>query len=84
MEVTGVERIFGRSIEKNRLRYTEYYGDGDTKAFSAVESIYGNDVKVVKQECIGHIQKRVGSRLRKLKKKCIWTWKIRFNRLCNR
>ena len=27
------------SIEKNRLRYTEYYGDGDTKAFSAVESI---------------------------------------------
>ena len=68
MEVTGVERIFGRSIEKNRLRYTEYYGDGDTKAFSAVESIYGNEVKVVKQECIGHIQKRVGSRLRKLKK----------------
>ena len=28
MEVTGVQRIFSRSIETNKLRYTEYYGDG--------------------------------------------------------
>ena len=61
MEMTGVERIFGRSIEKNRLKYTEYYGGGDTEAFSVVESIYGNNIKVIKQERIGHIQKRVGS-----------------------
>ena len=37
MELEGVERIFGRSINKNKIRYTEYYGDGDTKSFSAVE-----------------------------------------------
>ena len=59
---------FVRSIEKNKVRYTEYYGDGDTKAFSAVANVYGDEDKVKKLECIGHIQKRVGSRLRKLKK----------------
>ena len=61
MEVTDVERIFGRSIVKNKLRYM------DAKSFSAVENVYGEE-KVSKQECIGHIQKRVGSRLRKVKK----------------
>ena len=33
MEVTSVQRIFSRSIETNQLRYTEYYGDGDSKSF---------------------------------------------------
>ena len=41
MEQEGVESIFGRSINKNKLRYTEYYGDGDTNSFSAVENVYG-------------------------------------------
>ena len=68
MGVTGVERIFGRSIVNNKLRYMEYYGDGDAKSFSAVENVYGEE-KVSKPECIGHIQKRVGSMLRKVKKK---------------
>ena len=27
--------ILGRSMDKNKLRYMEYYGDGDAKAFSA-------------------------------------------------
>lgn len=67
MEQVGVERIFGRSIEKNKVRYTEYYGDGDTKSFASVENVYGEKL-VVKKECIGHVQKRVGTRLRKLKK----------------
>ena len=68
MEQSGVVRIFERSIEKNELRYTEYYGDGDTKSHSAVKDIY-KEIEVVKKECIGHIQKRVGKRLRDLKKK---------------
>ena len=68
MEQSGVERIFARSITKNKLHYTEYYGDGDTKSFSAVNDFY-EGVTVLKKECIGHVQKRVGSRLRKLKKK---------------
>ena len=40
MEVTGVERIFSRSIETHRLCYTDYYGDGDSKSFSSVEHVY--------------------------------------------
>ena len=37
------------------------------KDFQPIEKIYG-DIIVVKKECIGHVQKRVGTRLRKLKK----------------
>ncbi|GFS49966.1 uncharacterized protein TNCV_4778691 [Trichonephila clavipes] len=59
---------FLKGLKQNRsLRYTSYYGDGDSKAFNNVKDIYGYD-SVVKYECIGHVQKRVGSRLRKLKK----------------
>ncbi|GFT73835.1 uncharacterized protein TNCV_1353151 [Trichonephila clavipes] len=66
MEPAGAYRIFERSEDHRMLRYTDYYGDGDSKAFDAVKDIYGKD-SVTKLECIGHIQKRVGTRLRKLK-----------------
>ncbi|GFX59006.1 uncharacterized protein TNCV_3814401 [Trichonephila clavipes] len=60
--------IFERSLIKRDLQYTEYYyGDGDSKGFLQVKDIYGEN-SVTKVERIGHIQKRVGSRLRKLKK----------------
>ncbi|GFY18270.1 uncharacterized protein TNCV_2046761 [Trichonephila clavipes] len=58
---------FERSLIKRDLQYTEYYGDGDSKGFLQVKDIYGEN-SVTKLERIGHIQKRVGSRLRKLKK----------------
>lgn len=67
MEVVGVYRMFERSIRTRELQYTEYYGDGDSKGFMEVKDIYGKN-SVNKLECIGHVQKRVGSRLRKLKK----------------
>ncbi|GFW55220.1 uncharacterized protein TNCV_116061 [Trichonephila clavipes] len=67
METVGVYRIFERSEANRSLRYTSYCGNGDSKAFNNVKDIYGYD-SVVKYECIGHVQKRVGSRLRKLKK----------------
>jgi hypothetical protein len=69
METVGVKKIFGRSQEKYKLQYTEYFGDGDSKGFSEVQDIYSKEsVKVVKKECVGHVQKRVGTALRKLKK----------------
>ena len=80
MEVEGVRRVFGRSSEKRNLHYTEYYGDGDSKVFTkyygngdskaheAVKFIYGLYCVIKKLECIGHYQKRVGCRLRRLKK----------------
>ncbi|GFS86726.1 uncharacterized protein TNCV_2407371 [Trichonephila clavipes] len=67
MEAVGALRIFERSLIKGDLQYTEYYGDGDSKGFLEVKDIYGEN-SVTELECIEHIQKRVGSRLRKLKK----------------
>ncbi|GFV19929.1 hypothetical protein TNCV_2186851 [Trichonephila clavipes] len=54
---------FERS-EANRSSIYVLLRDGDSKAFNNVKDIYGYD-SVVKYECIGHVQKRVGSRLRK-------------------
>ncbi|GFY14981.1 uncharacterized protein TNCV_235311 [Trichonephila clavipes] len=67
MEADGAFRIFERSLIKRDLQYTEYYGDGDSKGFLQVKDIYGEN-SVTKLECIGHVQKREGSRLKKLKK----------------
>ncbi|GFT19374.1 uncharacterized protein TNCV_2533081 [Trichonephila clavipes] len=44
-------------------------GDGDTKIFNALSENkpYGDDHLIEKIECVGHVQKRMGTRLRKLK-----------------
>ncbi|GFW69221.1 uncharacterized protein TNCV_1819751 [Trichonephila clavipes] len=68
MEPVGAYRLFERSCETRKLEYVELYGDGDSKSHLAVKDIYGID-SVRKYECIGHIQKRVGSKLRILKTK---------------
>ena len=66
-KLLGAKRIFERSIEKHNLRYTKCLGDGDSKSFTSVKSTYPG-IEVQKLECVGHIQKRVGTRLRNLKK----------------
>ena len=60
----------GITEESRRLRYTTYIGDGDSKGYHAVTAAqpYGADAQVVKEECIGHVQKRLGTALRNLKK----------------
>ena len=69
METKGITRIFNRSQDKHQLVYKEYYGDGDGKGFDEVKDTYSDlGIEVVKKECIGHIQKRVGTALRKKKK----------------
>ena len=69
MEPEGADRIFQRSVEKHNLRYTEFYGDGDSKSFTRVKGVYEDDgIEMEKKECIGHVQKRVGTALRKLKR----------------
>ena len=68
MEVESAKRIFSRSIQKYNVRYTELYGDGDSKSHEAVADTY-NDIKVKKLQCVGHVQKRVGARLLSLKKR---------------
>ena len=69
MEPEGAKRIFQRSIDDKNLRYTKFLGDGDGKGFSSIKDIY-DGATVEKLECIGHYQKRVGTRCRKLEKKC--------------
>ena len=42
METEGVKRIFARSEETRKLQYTQYFGDGDSKAYNEVENAYDN------------------------------------------
>ena len=69
MEAAGALEIFQRSVDTRNLQYTSYIGDGDTEAYKKVvdSEPYGPNVQIEKLECIGHIQKRLGSRLRKLR-----------------
>lgn len=68
METVGALSFFAQSIEKYNLRYTHYIGDGDTESYKNVTDSkpYGIDCIPEKLECVGHVQKRLGSRLRTL------------------
>lgn len=53
-------------------RYVTFLGDGDSSSFKSVCSMNEgkgpyDDVSVIKEECINHIQKGIWTRLRKLK-----------------
>ncbi|CAN7995715.1 unnamed protein product, partial [Ixodes hexagonus] len=50
------------------LKYTSYIGDGDSRAYKAVCESKPYDENIQKLECVGHIQKRLGSRMRSMKK----------------
>ena len=69
METTGAVRIIEQSLATRGLKYMDMLGDGDSSTYNTmVESQpYGEDCIPNKLECIGHVQKRIGSRLRKLK-----------------
>ncbi|GFX64249.1 uncharacterized protein TNCV_1499731 [Trichonephila clavipes] len=70
IEVEGALRIFNRSEVLHNLRYTQYLGDGDSKAYKAVlESKPYKGANIEKLECVGHVEKRMGTRLRALKLK---------------
>ncbi|GFX50751.1 uncharacterized protein TNCV_2723352 [Trichonephila clavipes] len=68
MEVDGMLRIFNRSEKLHNLKYSNYIGDGDTKTFNALSENkpYGDDYLIQKIECVGYVQMRMGTRLRKL------------------
>lgn len=69
MESEVAHRISRRSVTTHKLRYTVLYSDGDSKSYNQVKDVYSADgIQVVKRECIGHVQKRVGTAFRKLKK----------------
>ena len=70
MDAEGIVTIFQRSVEKHGLWYTDFLGDGDSKAHNLLvqEAVY-RVTQVKKLECVDHVQKRLGSRLRSLKKR---------------
>ena len=71
MEGTGTVQLFQRSVETRGLKYLYFIGDGDSKTFKQVADAkpYGDDCIIKKKECVGHVGKRMGRRLRELKKK---------------
>lgn len=66
MESEGVSILYSRSADI-AIRYNPFVGDGDSKAFRRItsEKPYGEAFEHDKEECIGHIQKRMGTRLRR-------------------
>lgn len=71
MESEGVSTLWSRSLEKHSLRYNPFIGDGDSKSYKKVckDKPYGKDIVITKEECIGHVQKRMGTRMRNVLKK---------------
>ncbi|GFW05475.1 uncharacterized protein TNCV_436561 [Trichonephila clavipes] len=71
MGIQGASKVFQRSLSLHNARYITYLGDGDCKALDAVKvkqkNIYGNEYPIEKLECIDHIMKCMGTRLRRLK-----------------
>eukprot|EP00112_Aurelia_sp_Birch-Aquarium-sp1_P002811 Seg1311.5 transcript_id=Seg1311.5/GoldUCD/mRNA.D3Y31 product="hypothetical protein" protein_id=Seg1311.5/GoldUCD/D3Y31 len=68
MEVECALRLWNRSEERHKLRYTTMLCDGDSKAFDAVLAAvpYGPDVKIEKEDCVNHVSKRMGTALRNI------------------
>ena len=68
MEMQGTVDIYSRSIEQNKLRYVTMISDGDCKNHASVVELkpYG-ETAIVKEDCVGHVQKRMGRRLLDLK-----------------
>ena len=68
MEPDAAERIWGRSLEKNRLVYSVFVGDGDSKAFQRVTTLDPYPlVQALKEECLTHVSKRLKKNLKKMK-----------------
>ncbi|KOC70147.1 hypothetical protein WH47_08408, partial [Habropoda laboriosa] len=69
MEVDSIVEMFKRSETLYNVRYGNYVGDGDSKTYKGiVDSNPYQNLVVKKKECIGHVQKRMGTQLRKVKK----------------
>ena len=58
MESSATLEIWGRSVDKHRLAYTTYVGDGDSSSFKRLEDNdpYDGHELVRKEECLGHTQ----------------------------
>ena len=69
LETAGAIEIFQRSINNYKHRYNNYMGDDESSSFNKVvqSKAYGETFIIKKLECVGHIQKCLGCRLRTLR-----------------
>ncbi|KAH9365873.1 hypothetical protein HPB48_022867 [Haemaphysalis longicornis] len=69
MEVEAALILCQRSWERHKLRYTTVVSDGDCRTYLALRDadVYGF-IKILKEECVNHVQKRMGTQLRNLPK----------------
>jgi hypothetical protein len=70
MEVTAVHNIFNCSLLTQGIGYAKYPGDGDSRMYQRVvaEKPHVPNICVTRLECIGHVQKGMGTKLRRLMK----------------
>ena len=70
MEPYGTLKMFQQSLDYN-VRFKSLISDGDSKTYALLlkEKPYGSraEDQVVKMDCVGHVQKRMGTALRNLK-----------------
>ena len=59
MEVTAAVNMWGRSVQKHKLRYKYMLCDGDSSACNNVQGVYGDGCNVHKVDCVGHVGKRM-------------------------
>ena len=68
MEKEAAIEMFLRSVDKRGLKYITYIGDGDSSSYGMVaqslKGKYSDQYVAVKEDCIGHTQKRMGSYIR--------------------
>ena len=67
MESSGAVDVWKRSIHTHNLAYGTYIGDGNSSSFKNLmkSDPYDGRVAIRKEECIGHVQKRLKKRLMK-------------------
>lgn len=73
MEVNAVIELFRRSEKNYGAKIGTYIGDGDSKTYGNLVKAkpYGENFLINKKECVGHVQKRMGKRLRDLVAKTV-------------
>lgn len=71
METYAAEILWKRSISY-KFRYSTVVSDGDSKVYSHLcdLNVYGDSLKLSKEECVNHVSKRLGTALRNLVKTC--------------
>ncbi|GFS25936.1 hypothetical protein ElyMa_001700700 [Elysia marginata] len=72
MEPEAAEVMWKQSLELHNIRYTTFVRDGDSKAHDRVvpQKPCGEEVEIRKEECMNHVEKRMGTALRNLVQDC--------------